>query len=224
MFSSREMQSELQWGIANDYNQLLLPYPAIGCAAVNWNMSPTLEHKPQVACCLRGGSTYVVPFLPPTGNNETGETTPVTVFTLDTETHSRYIHGFTAGNLRLPFPDGEEGKPKTLPILAYGWAGGIVDLFCCDLKGTTPCRPMIGTREILALGELVDNGSTTMLSKLLSSMDDTDPLLSQPIWRKAFEEFKRQSLDGIAAKDLLLPKFSATQELLLLLSTDGLEV
>ena len=85
-------------------------------------------------------------------------------------------------------------------------------------------RPMIGHREVAALEELVSNGSVQALSRLLSSLDDAHPLLVESVWKKAWEESKRESLDGIGSEDLLLPKFSGVQSLLLQLSTDALEV
>ena len=189
---------------------------------------------PHVACCLRGGSTYLIPFAQPvpSNNQEVGESTPVTVFTFDTGTHARYVSDFTAGNLILSSVDSKhktkdsheasDGTTQTTtPVLIYGWAGGIVDVYSCDLMETakSSCRPVTSRREVSAIEELLSNGSLRLLMQLLSTLEDTDPLLHQNLWKEARRECREQSLEGIVAKDMLLPKFTAIRSLLLLLST-----
>ncbi|CAB9523341.1 expressed unknown protein [Seminavis robusta] len=231
-------EDELRWGVANDYNQLLLPYPAIGCAAVNWDASQhPPNYSPHVACCLRGGSTYLMPFVNPEDANSE---IPVTVFLLDVETHSRYIHGFTAGNLILSPPPtiasedqehnnsltSKDGFSVTTPVLVYGWAGGIVDVFSCELNaGAVPGRrPMITHREESALEDLISNGSYNLLADLmmllLQDENSTDSnLLQQPIWKNASLEFQKHKGEATVA-DLLTPEYAATRQLLLHLSTN----
>lgn len=284
LVSTTEEDGDLRWGIANDYNQLLLPYPAIGCASINWGISRQQPYIPHVACCLRGGSTYLIPFAPPNttsngDNNKASEDTmPVTVFTFDTETHARYVSAFMAGNLILsssssssssPSSSEDSGSskhdnrqsqhttstgashdntntntntsaqtsptttPTTTPVLIYGWAGGIIDVYSCELMelAQATCRPMISHREVSALEELLSNGSLGLLIQVLSTMDDTDPLLSQQeyhqqeqsssslLWKESRRECRQESLEGVTANDLLLPKFTAIRSLLLMLAT-----
>ena len=84
----------------------------------------------------------------------------------------------------------------TTPVLIYGWAGGIIDVYSCELMEAKPyCRPMIGHREMAALEELVSNGSTELLYELLSTMEDTAPMLSHSVWKHAWEEVKINPLN-----------------------------
>jgi len=256
LLSSTEEYGELVWGVANDYNQLLLPYPAIGCASMYWGCSRHEQAKPHVVCCLRGGSCYVIPFVANTeeedendDNSDSSANAAITVFTLDTDTHAKYVQGFTAGNLIISSPPSDSSSKSAddhataataaagnvhtdstqTPVLIYGWAGGLIDVYSCDLMMSTPtescgCRPMIGHREVSALEDLVSNGSTALLVKLLASLNDKESLLQQPMWREAWEESRRESnssLELATAKDLVLPKWRATRSLLLSLSTNA---
>lgn len=235
LLSAKEKDGDLEWGIANDYNQLLLPYPAIGCAAIEWDAAQYQEHIPHAVCCLRGGSTYLIPYLSEsTGSNASDDNlrkeTPITVFTFDTETHARFVSDFTAGTLILsPATSSAEPSshsrddavPRTMPVLMYGWAGGIVDVYSCDLMETSKptCRPVMRPKEVSTLEELISNGSLSLLIQVLSVLADSDPLLRQTLWKEARRECREASMEDVIAKDLLLPKFAAIRSLLLLLST-----
>jgi hypothetical protein len=264
LLSAKDTNGELEWGIASDYNQLLLSYPSIGCASLMWNVtSPSMapptsdrQHIPHVACCLRGGTTYVVPVFPTASEEDTddsvGEATPLTVFSLDAETDSNYMQSFTAGNMILAPGDSSSRDENASdhshhhdsePVLIYGWAGGIVDIYSCELmvnstnkessasatRGTA-CRAMMGHREISILEELVANGSARMLRELLPALQDSDPLLQQPRWVQALEECRRQrsdtskddnsAYDDLTVEKLLQPEYTAFRSLLLLMSTN----
>ena len=45
----------MAWGIAHDEHQLLLSHPAIGCGTIEY------DDETYFVCCLRGGTTYLVP-------------------------------------------------------------------------------------------------------------------------------------------------------------------
>ena len=228
---------ELQWGIANAYNQLLLPFPAVGCAPIYYGTGTKQQQDstPHIACCLRGGSTYLIPQAEACNRDtkmdeEVTDSPPVIVFTFDTETHARFVTDFTAGNLivsssnnnkeaSLQFKPDETAR-QSIPVLVYGWAGGIIDVYSCELmeSNKASCRPMITHREVSALEELLRNGSLGLLIQLLSGLVDSDPLLRQSLWRKGRRECRQESFEGVTANDLLLPKFTAVRSLLLLLS------
>ena len=235
LLSANEKDGDLEWGIANDYNQLLLPYPAIGCASIEWGATQHEEHMPHAVCCLRGGSTYLIPYISDSSSSNISNTnastqTPITVFTFDTETHARFVSDFTAGNLIYSPSTGradasnhsyDNTLPTTMPVLMYGWAGGIVDVYSCDLMETSKhsCRPVVRPKEISTLEELISNGSLSLLIQVLSVLEDSDPLIHQTLWKEARRECREASMEDVLAKDLLLPKFAAIRSLLLLLST-----
>jgi hypothetical protein len=218
---------KLRWGIANDYNQLLLPYPAIGCAPLNWEASLREPYIPHVACCLRGGTTYLIPFFSP---DETDNTLPVTTFSLDVETQARHVVGFTAGNLIMTPPKASSDQLKnsfnstttsrTTPVLVYGYAGGVIDIYSCELQNAMPCRPMITHRERSTLEELVSNGSIQLLAELLGSLEERDSLLAQSAWKQAWIERNALS-ESTTVTDLLLANLAGTRTLLLQLSENS---
>ena len=262
----------LQWGIQNDYHQLLLSYPAIGCAQVQLQRQMQQTH---LACCLRGGTTYLVPIMEDDNDDDNdvadvvvpGESKDpstkamseplhdITVYTPGSSeiSDSQYVQSFTAGNVIIENDNHrpnqqqqqqqhqqqqhhnhhakEELEVMKAPVLVYGWAGGIVDVYSCELRDVKKeshcCRSMIGHREVDILQELVNNGSAQMLNELLPALLDTDPLLRQPLWKQALKESLQREQqdtternDHITVDELLQPEWSALCSLLLLISTD----
>ena len=236
LLSAKEEDGDLEWGIASDYDQLLLPYPAVGCASIELG---TAKQQPLqlAACCLRGGSTYLIPFPVQLDranrkNRKMRDDTPIHVFTFETDTHARYVSDFTAGNLLLSsfaqkekpnqtHHNGETTAKTTAPVLIYAWAGGIVDVYSCELLETPKptCRPVMRQQEVSTLEQLISNGSLSLLVQLLSALEDSDPLLRQALWKEARRECRESSMEGVFGKDLLSPKFAAIRSLLLLLSS-----
>jgi hypothetical protein len=119
-----EEDSSLSWGIVQDEHQLLLSYPSIGCGSVEY------ENQEHFVCCLRGGTTYLIP----SGKEELGYDSSVTVFfyphDVDSDSTSRFVQGFTAGNLLVR--QGDQTLER-MPVLVFCWAGGIIDVYVCGL-------------------------------------------------------------------------------------------
>lgn len=239
LLSAEEKEGELRWGIANDFNQMLLAYPSIACACLQWSTSKQNPSIPHAALCLRGGSTYLVPFVAPGDNSNIGDFTTVTVFSPDCEVDTRYVKSFAAGNL-ICVPDGSAQKeqeeasnhnneetpvePAKIPVLIYGWACGTINIYCCKLlEDRKSCRAMIGHRERSCLEELVSNGSVRILRELLRALQDSDPLLQQPMWTEARIECLQQetNLEEINVEDLLQSHHSSLRALLLLMSLNS---
>lgn len=160
----------LRWGVHHDSEQVVLSYPAIGIALVSLSTSTT-----SVACCLRGGTVYLLP--------ESEHLEPITVILgpVDTDGDSsiNHLQGFTAGNVCV---DGIPGiVANELAVLIFASAGGIMKVSTCAL--------LAQSEEDLFLQELVKNGSAQLLRELLCSVDEDDKLLmTSQVWRKAREE------------------------------------
>lgn len=155
------VDGSFRWGVNG--NQIALSFPAIGIASV------TLSTGSHVACCLRCGTVYLVP------ENDS----PVTAILapVERESSTRYIQGFYAGNVLV---DGSTSF-KDLPVLVYSGAGGILQVYSCELLSQT--------EQDSVLRELVENGSVKLLQDLLSSLSEEDPLLIMDVWNLARAEF-----------------------------------
>jgi hypothetical protein len=131
----------LRWGV--DCDQRVFFFSAIGIAPV------TLSTGPDMACCLCGGTVYLVP------ENDT----PVTAILgpVEKQASTQYLHGFHAGNVRV---EGiTSSRDNELPVLVYSGAGGILKVYSCELLSET--------EQDRLLRELVENGSVKLLREML---------------------------------------------------------
>jgi hypothetical protein len=186
----------LCWGVQKDFDQVVLSFPAIGIAPVNLSTGTSV-----LACCLRGGTVYLVP--------EGEHLEPITVILgpvdKDQESTINYLHGFTAGNVCV---DGIPG----LAVLVFASAGGTLQVFSCAL--------LTQTEEDNVFQELVHNGSVELLRDLLCSVEEDDQLLAPDVRKKAREELMQTSADQVTIDLLNSPSFVNTRELLLKLSKE----
>lgn len=187
------VEGSLHWGVDGD--QRVLSFPAIGIAPV------ALSTGSHVACCLRGGTVYLVP------ENDN----PVTVILapVEKQASTQYLHGFHAGNVRV------EGimssRDNELPVLVYSGAGGISKVYSCELLSLT--------EQDCLLRELVENGSVKLLWEMLCSLSDEDPLLIMDLWKLARDEFL-QSSNAPTFGMLCSASFANTRHLLMELSKE----
>jgi hypothetical protein len=185
----------LRWGVNG--NQIALSFPAIGIASV------TLSTGHHVACCLRGGTVYLVP------DNDS----PVTAILAPVERKSstQYLQGFHAGNVLVEGITSSSGD-KDLAVLVYSGAGGILQVYSCELLSQT--------EQDSVLRELVENGSVKLLREMLCSLSDEDPLLIMDLWNLARDEFLQAS-DAPTYSMLRSASFGNTRCLLMELSEVG---
>lgn len=186
----------LRWGVKKDIDQVVLSFPAIGIAPVN------LSTGTSVACCLRGGTVYLVP--------EGEHLQPITVIlgpvNKDQESSIHYLQGFTAGNVCV-------GGIPGLAVLVFASAGGTLQVFSCAL--------LTQTEEESVLQELVHNGSVELLRDFLCSVEEDDQLLALDVRKKAREELMQDaSTDQVTVELLNSPSFVNTRELLVELSKE----
>ena len=132
--SSAVAGSPSSWGVAKDWYQLLLSYPAIGYGIVNYNGIECW------VCCLRGGTCYLVP-IPKEGtgaktlHDEDSSEIFVFSYPLDIESDTPtspppYVQGFAAGSLSVASAGGND---DFVPVLVYALAGGVIDIYGCNL-------------------------------------------------------------------------------------------
>lgn len=190
----------LRWGVDHDSDQINMSYPAIGIAPI------TLSTSTSVACCLRGGTVYLLP--------ESNHLDPIIVILgpidPDGESSINYLQGFAAGNLCV---DGIPGVPiaNQQAVLIFA-SGGIMKVCTCAL--------LAQLEEDWVLQELIDNGTITLLRDLLCSFNEDDKLLESELWRKAREELVQSSNDDLNVELLNLLSFINTRQLLLELATE----
>lgn len=190
----------LSWGVHNDCDQVVLSYPAIGIAPVK------LSTGTHIACCLRGGTVYLVP------DSEHLEPISVILAPVDTEqeTCTHYIQGFTAGNVIVDGLEQTVGNDD-LAVLVFSTAGGILEVYACSLLSQT--------EQDSTLLELVENGPAELLRDLLCLVEEDDPLLVSDAWKKSRDELMLVAKnDSLTAEMLRSSSFTHTRTVLMKLS------
>jgi hypothetical protein len=194
------------WGIANDWCQLLLSYPAVGCGMVEYK---GVNHW---ACCLRGGTCYLIP----TNGNDSDITLISYPLDIETDIPSPYVQGFTAGALAV-----NDEAPS--PVLVYAWAGGVIDVFGCDLV-----YPRIQQSPEEGLGqratkEMRENGCLDMVEQLIRRMTENPnhELFQDRDWREAHSECAElMSTEPITIEEIQSKPFEPLKRLILSLAAN----
>ena len=197
--------SSLQWGVSNESDQVVLSYPAIGLATVS------LSTGRYLACCLRGGTVYLVP------ESDSNTVKPVLVILghvdVGKEPSTHYLQGFTAGNVLVNGVKTAVSKNQNLAVLIYSSAGGVLKVNSCEL--------LAQTEQDSILLELVHNGTAQLLRELLCSVDDDDGLLrSSDVWRRARRELIQAKDDALTAEMLNSLSFVHTRQVLIQLASE----
>ena len=222
--SDEEGKSMFTWGIAHDYNQIMLPNSCIGLALLDGsqvlpNHSCTLQEE-YVSCCTRNGTVYIIPVTSPLNQGEPPE---VSVYQLPWDLQGndgnliQYVQGFTAGYVRvIPWSDdnfeaeGEDTKEQlrsdtaqifpAQPVYVHAWAGGLLDVYACGLscscngQAICTCSLSIDPSDNI-IDFLVENGTAQMLVNLLLSKKEFCELPKDDIWRGAWEECHNGQLE-----------------------------
>ena len=206
--SRKDGKLSLSWGIRDDIHQCLLQYPAIGMGEL------CLASGRHIACCLRGGTTYLLPLV---SQSDSPSDVPVFLFPRkdiedDDDEPLIYLHGFTAGNLKMTDED------ISLPVLVYAGEGGLMEVYSCDLLARD-CT--LAAQLHLCIEEMQQNGSIELLLDVLRSIKEGDPLLEIEEWKRAHSETTQASNKGIDANSVVMDtdKFPAIRSLALQLAT-----
>lgn len=205
--TATEVNGDLSWGIARDFDQNLLSYPCIGCAPLLYNSGKQRSRMPYLACSLRGGSTYLIP-LASSEQRNLEDTSDILFFSLphcDEVRTPQYLQGFTAGNYC------STGSSKlSIPIFVYVWPGGVVDVYTPYVLGGRSCRSFSTPRD----SAIFADGSVKPLLELLKSLKKTDTLLQNQLWKDAWSELREAPTTTAGTE--CLPKI---KELIFVLST-----
>ena len=146
-------------GLHDEYHQFLLPFPAIGTGTVtiqDRNISSDnsdLDQQPFLACCVRGGTCYLLPTSSIHNDQRTSPSSikrrirrPIQAFAfphdVDTDLASVYVQSFTAGNLVV------DSNESEVPVMLFSSPGGTVDVYSCELLPVLPTYS--STRSSLA--------------------------------------------------------------------------
>jgi hypothetical protein len=96
-------------GVHKDCHQIMLPFPAVGSGVVHLDAVGRQECWSFLACCLRGGTCYLVPT---DGNASTGSVTAIPYpHDVSSNHYQVFIQSFTAGNLHTGTDE------KTTPVV-----------------------------------------------------------------------------------------------------------
>jgi hypothetical protein len=91
---------------------------------------------------------------------------------------------------------------NSLPLLAYVWPGGVIDIFSCGLLP----HVSVSTRVQL-LKELIANGSVDALREFILSLDDDDNDMRMK-WSNALLEIRRHGeTTPITINDIISDSF-----------------
>jgi hypothetical protein len=155
-------------GIVEENHQILMSYPTVGCGVVTISDDRTAigVTTSYLACCLRGGTCYLLPIVPSSSSSSSSGTTTnsetsivqqetddatnnhpsISTFQFPHDVASdlpyTYVRGFTAGNLQLLRNVDSHGSQLLHPVLVFAWPGGVVDVYVCGLLPTTTISSM----------------------------------------------------------------------------------
>lgn len=187
----------LCWGLKHRGNQVVLPYPSCGIGL--FNNRRTSGHPQSIACCLRGGTTIILP----TKTDESSLVHDVVIHSLPFDATGvdddsvRYVQGFTAGNVRArTWGRANEAESVPMPIYFQAWPNGAIDCYTCDLP--------VPQNETVT--QIVDTDRSKHLYQILPSRDvlkdflhllslDHSDLKPESLLRKASEEYKLKPIE-----------------------------
>ena len=211
------------WGIVEDDNQILLHQKCAGIGAIDYgsmvywqsisNSTLTVARR-YIACCLRGGTIYLVPVIEH-NHHRFQDTTfvheksrnDITMFALPVDPTGeddgvvRYVQNFASGIAQVMHWKEETCTAGSIlwgnvsdfslkSVAMVGWPGGHIDVY--------EVFPSAMIDDDVILEQLVDRGIVTKLVERILSIDKSHSLLSSDSWRRAWEECNKiKNLDTI---------------------------
>ncbi|GAX14552.1 hypothetical protein FisN_6Lh330 [Fistulifera solaris] len=202
------VDGEFEWCIRATHDQFLLSFPAIGAGC---SLQTSGEDVlPNVVCCLRGGTSYLIPCI----SADKGEQSDV-IHTMtypndiDTDNPPHRVDYFSAGVLHYSADDRKFTK-SSIPIMVYCWSGGIIDVYSSELLQEKK------TYWNALFAELLSNGTAALLREHLLSLNAETLALREEVWRLACEEVnKMKSSEPILLSDLVSTRLRAFRSILI---------
>ena len=182
------------WGIANSFNQIFLAGTSVGIGFLGGEGLSDISHH--AVFCMQGGAVVVAPVVSPK-RSSSDYSLAGQVFSYhfpfeaegDSDDAVRFLHGFSAGNLCLNY----KGTERNQSVLAFSWAGGVVDLYACDLPQVSSFvdESILAPKDAI-LDSLLDSGSDLVLAlvKQVQGMSGRESILDDDLWRLAWNDCK----------------------------------
>ena len=135
--------------------------------------------KRYVACCLRGGTIYLVPVVE--GTNPRKDilmyATPVDLADCGAV---RYVQNFAAGMAQVTSWQDNDNSSSMKCAALIGWSGGKVDVY--EMKTEEPGDNML-------LNKLAERGAMSKFVEMIMTMDENhNQLKSSTLWKQAWDE------------------------------------
>ena len=132
-----------------------------------------------LACCLRGGTIYLVPVVE--GNNPRKD---IVMYATPVDSADcgavRYIQNFAAGLAQVKSWQEDDDSSSMKYAAMIGWSGGKIDVYELNAEET---------RENMLLDKLAERGTLSNFVKVLMNMEKSHNLLeSSTLWKQAWDE------------------------------------
>jgi len=167
-----------------------------------------------VACCLRGGTIYLVPVVEGTDPRKdiVMYATPVDLADCGAV---RYVQNFAAGLAQVTSWQDDDNSSSMKCAALIGWPGGKIDVY--EMNTEEPGNNML-------LDNLAERGTLSKFVKMLMTMDENHSQLeSSTLWKQAWDECTKANEVDSAADRIRNPNdhtFEGTRLLLLSLMND----
>lgn len=182
------------WGVTDENNQVLFCHKVVGIGTI------ANGQERYLACCLRGGTMYL---LPVAENSKSRKdiimyATPVDPTDFGTV---RYVHGFAAGMAQVkPWNNIKDDKSgyNTKCTAMVAWSGGKMDVYELD---TGESRD-----DHLLLQKFAEKGTISKIVEMMLTMEEDHRHLqtSSALWKQAWEECKQAKEDeGTIVKSIM---------------------
>jgi len=183
------------WGIQRAQDQMLLSHPTVGVGVVHREESG--ETTTYSACCLLGGTVYLVPTSGANGRIS------VLSYGHDIDQDSGYdrLHSFASGNL----VGVQEYSGSSIPVVIFAWQMGIMDVYSCELLTKT------SVEELIVLRQLVADGTIAKVVELVKGKGPDDEYTKDIHYE--LDQFENS--DNLSVTDLLSPKLNLFREYIL---------
>ncbi|GAX22082.1 hypothetical protein FisN_6Hh330 [Fistulifera solaris] len=201
------VDGEFEWGIRGTHDQFLMSFPAIGAGCSIQTSGE--DAVPNIVCCLRGGTSFLIPRIPENKGKKTDLIHTITYpHDIDTDNPPHRVDYFSAGILHYLGDDGLFTK-SSIPIMVYCWPGGIIDVYSSELLQEKK------TYFRVLFAELLSDGTVEVLREHLLSLTAETLAMRKETWRSACEEVQKlNSSEPILLSDLVSGRLRAFRSLL----------
>lgn len=197
------------WGITDENNQIMLFQQCIGLGTIKSG------NERYIACCLRGGTMYLVPVVEGTDPKKdiVVYATPVDLADCGAV---RYVQKFAAGMAKVTSWQDDDNSSDMKCAALIGWSGGKIDVY--EMKREEP-----GDNTLLE--KVAEGGALSKFVETIMAMDENHiQLKSSAMWKKAWDECTNANEADSTADKIRNPNdhaFEGTRSLLLSLMADS---